>query len=118
MLLEGVGARLGRAADRVLGAAESSERRMGLVPAKPARPPASEGRWLTPESQSSGLRRLAAWASTDVPARPALGEAGDDPPLPDAAVERLEEDTLGARVARLLRREAIREGVELNGVPL
>src|SRR5262249_45396993 len=69
----------------------------GSVPAPsslPAAPPAAPPR---------GLRRLAGLAETALP-------------LPAAARERLEEEELGPRIGRLLRREAERQGIDLSGV--
>jgi hypothetical protein len=117
-LLEGAGARLGRAADRALETAEAAGRHRGVSAGMPAETPGKDGRWpAAAEAPGSGLRRLAAWASSEATARgPSGDEEPDDPALPQAALDRMEESTLSARMTRLLRREALREGVDVTGV--
>jgi len=132
----GAGLLLARALDRL------ADRRAGRDPRRPPaaddgspaplappRPPAPALRPLRPAAaaagrvegtsrlappEATGLRRLAALATAPVEPEAATSpDRGAPAALPAAVRERLEEAALGARLERLLRREAARQGLDL-----
>ncbi|HEX4964781.1 MAG TPA: hypothetical protein VF173_28470 [Thermoanaerobaculia bacterium] len=115
-----------RRARPVAAAPVSEAAAVSRLPGLPTAPPAALRAFPAGDREGAprGLRRLATLAEAGGTAERQLA-AGAAPPaeerreaaaLPTAARERLEEDELGRRIGRLLRREAQRQGIDLAEV--